>query len=81
MPLFEYRCTSCQHEFEALVRTGDTPACPACASTSLEKLLSLFAVDSDGTRQANRDRAMPKAVGRQRDKDIADKELYDRHHH
>lgn len=81
MPIFEFRCTRCQHQFEALVRTGDTPACPSCASTDLEKLLSLFAVDSNGTRQANRNRSMPKAVGRQRDKDIADKELYDRHHH
>jgi putative FmdB family regulatory protein len=81
MPLYEYRCGACAHEFEALVRTGDTPCCPACASATLERLVSMFAVDSDGTRQTNRDRSMSKGVARQRDKEIADKELYDRHHH
>jgi putative FmdB family regulatory protein len=81
MPIYEYRCTACAHEFEALVRTGDTAACPKCASATLERLLSRFAVDSAGTRQANRDRSMAKSVARQRDKEIADNELYDRHHH
>lgn len=49
MPIFEYHCTSCQHEFETLVRTGDTPACPKCASQNLSKLLSLPAIKSDST--------------------------------
>jgi putative FmdB family regulatory protein len=81
MPLFEYRCTACKHAFEALVRTGDLPSCPACASQELERQISLFAVDSDGTRQGNRARSMTKGVARQRDREVADKELYDRHHH
>lgn len=81
MPIYEFRCRACAREFEALVRTGDTPSCPACASPRLERLISLFAVDSDGTRRGNRDRSMSKGVGRQRDKEVADKELYDRHHH
>lgn len=49
MPIFEYSCNGCQHEFETLVRTGDTPACPSCASTSLTKLLSLPAIKSETT--------------------------------
>ena len=49
MPIFEYRCKSCRHEFETLVRTGDTPACPTCASGELEKLLSLPAIKSEST--------------------------------
>lgn len=81
MPIYEYRCRACQHDFETLVRSGDQPACPACASPDLERLLSLFAVDSDGTRQAARDKSMGRAVKRQQDKDIADVELYERHHH
>ncbi len=81
MPLYEYRCGACAHQFEALVRTGDTPSCPACASRDLERLISSFAVDSEGTRQTNRGRSMSKGVARQRDKEIADKALYDRHHH
>lgn len=49
MPIFEYRCQSCHHQFETLVRTGDTPACPKCAATGLEKLLSLPAIQSEAT--------------------------------
>jgi putative FmdB family regulatory protein len=43
VPLFEYACKSCAHEFEALVRAGETPECPACRSTDLERRLSVFA--------------------------------------
>ncbi len=49
MPIFEYSCNACRHEFETLVRTGDTPACPKCAATALTKLLSLPAIKSDST--------------------------------
>lgn len=81
MPIFEYRCRGCQATFEALVRASDTPVCPACASADLERLASLFAVDSAGTRQAARDSSMTNAVKRQREKDAADVALYERHHH
>ena len=81
MPIYEYRCRACAHEFEALVRTGDTPACPSCAAIDLERLVSLFAVDSEGTRQAARATSMAKGVKRQQDKEVADVELYNRHHH
>ena len=43
MPIFEYHCSACGHEFETLVRSSDTPGCPRCASTTLEKKLSVFA--------------------------------------
>lgn len=49
MPIFEYACRACRHEFETLVRTGDTPACPKCAGTDLEKQLSLAAIKSEST--------------------------------
>ena len=81
MPIYEYRCRACSHAFEALVRVGDTPACPSCATSDLERLVSLFAVDSDGTRQTARDKSMAKSVKRQHDSDVADVELYERHHH
>jgi putative FmdB family regulatory protein len=81
VPIYEYRCRACAHAFEALVRPGDTPACPRCAASDLERQVSLFAVDSDGTRQSARDRSMAKAVKRQLDKETADVELYNRHHH
>lgn len=40
MPLYSYRCTACDHDFEALVGSSDVPACPACGSQSLQRLLS-----------------------------------------
>ena len=46
MPLFEYACRACGHQFEYLTRAEQTPSCPACASASLEKKLSVFAVSA-----------------------------------
>lgn len=43
MPLFDYQCQQCGHAFEALVRAGQTPACPHCGSTALDKALSRIA--------------------------------------
>ena len=80
MPIYEYRCSGCKSEFEQLVRTGDTPACPSCGSTSLERLLSLTSVSTEGTRAASLHRAKQKAKLVQRDKDVAQAE-YERHHH
>ena len=47
MPLYDFQCKACGHEFEALVRHNDTPACPSCQSGDLERLLSTFAVSSE----------------------------------
>jgi putative FmdB family regulatory protein len=52
MPLFDFRCRACAHEFEALVRKGSEPACPSCAGTDLERLLSSFAVTYKEKKQA-----------------------------
>jgi putative FmdB family regulatory protein len=49
MPLFEYQCKSCSKEFELLVRGSETPACPACHGTELEKRLSVFAAHANGS--------------------------------
>lgn len=43
MPIYDYRCPACQHTFETLVRTGSTPACPQCGSTTLNKCVSPIA--------------------------------------
>jgi putative FmdB family regulatory protein len=50
MPIFEYSCKACGREFEALVRANSAaPACPACSSADLEKLISRPAIKSDST--------------------------------
>ncbi len=53
MPLYDFRCRNCMHEFEALVRHEQSQACPSCESPDLDRLLSTFAVSSaDRTRAA-----------------------------
>ena len=48
MPLFEYACKECTKQFEVLVRASETPECPSCHSTSLERKLSTFAAHTGG---------------------------------
>ncbi|MFP4281832.1 MAG: FmdB family zinc ribbon protein [Opitutales bacterium] len=43
MPLYEFQCEACDHEFEVLTRAGQAPACPACDATALRKKWSTFA--------------------------------------
>lgn len=52
MPLFEYQCQSCSKEFELLVRGSETPKCPSCRSTELQKRLSVFAAHAGGSSRA-----------------------------
>lgn len=40
MPLFEYACSSCEAEFELLVRSSEKPKCPECGTVKLDKLIS-----------------------------------------
>ncbi len=41
MPIYEYRCTACQHTFEVMQKFSDPPVkrCPQCKG-KVEKLLS-----------------------------------------
>lgn len=48
MPLYAYRCAACDHEFETLVRSNDTPECPSCGSIELNRQLSLIAKPAPG---------------------------------
>lgn len=41
MPIFEYKCADCGHEFEELVFDRDEcPPCPKCQSEETGKLMS-----------------------------------------
>ena len=40
MPLFEYACRGCGHQFEAFVTAARTAHCPSCEGTDLQKQLS-----------------------------------------
>lgn len=69
MPLFDYRCRACSHQFEALVRAQDPPPteCPACRAADLERLLPVVAVTSHEQLRAAAAKNVKKAasVGRQ----------------
>ena len=54
MPIYEYTCTGCQREFEALVSGSRRTACPSCGATRLVKRLSVFAVGSSSTTAPER---------------------------
>lgn len=53
MPIYDYRCRKCGHEFELVVLKSTAIVCPSCTADEPEQLLSAFAVSSDSTRQAN----------------------------
>jgi putative FmdB family regulatory protein len=80
MPIYEYECRACGHQFEQLVRTGDSPACPSCRGADLQRLLSHCSVSSDHTRQLSFNKARAKAKLVQRDKDVAQAEYEKKHH-
>jgi putative FmdB family regulatory protein len=60
MPIYDYRCNSCRHEFEAFVRGSKVVACPKCRGEDLERLMSLPAIKSETTH----DKAMRAARAR-----------------
>jgi putative FmdB family regulatory protein len=81
MPLYEYDCQGCGQRFEILVRDSTPPTCPSCGGTILERVLSLFAVNSEGTRRSALEAGRKHQAKSQRDKKIADHEALHHHHH
>ena len=70
MPIYEYRCSKCSHEFEKLVRNNETPVCPQCQAAEVEKLLSLGAGISTQKSRARTTaiaRAKGKAIKKEQD--------------
>lgn len=54
MPLYEYKCLGCETQFETLIVKASQPImCPSCSSESVERLISMFAVSSESSRQAS----------------------------
>jgi putative FmdB family regulatory protein len=44
VPLYEYVCRKCSKQFETLIFGADVPACPACQSAEVERILSVVSV-------------------------------------
>lgn len=79
MPLYDFTCRACGATSELLVRGGATPACPACGSEALDRLLSLPAVRSDATRDVV-GRATRKRDAAQARERVNQQAAYERNH-
>ena len=83
MPIYEYACRACGHEFEHLLLPAakTDPVCPDCGGRDLEKLMSAAAMSTRAltktrVKAARRQHAQSKET---KDKQIAEAE-YVRHH-
>jgi putative FmdB family regulatory protein len=47
MPIYEYRCTACNEEFEELVSASaaSAPPCPSCGAEGAQRRFSMFATE------------------------------------
>jgi putative FmdB family regulatory protein len=47
VPIYEYRCGSCDERFEEYLGSSTAPAppCPSCGATSVERVFSQFATE------------------------------------
>lgn len=83
MPIYEYECRGCGHQFEFLLLPSNPtePTCPSCSSLDLERVISMFAVSSDGTRKLALDAGRKRAATVKRDKDHAEAEYIRNHDH
>jgi putative FmdB family regulatory protein len=83
MPIYEYECRACRARFELFIRPSNppdpaTPSCPSCQSTDLERLLSMFAVNSEETQHVHLQQARRAGMKEQRDKQHAEVETLKR---
>ena len=80
MPVFEYRCLTCDNDLEVIVLHGEAPptACPECGG-ELRRLWSRIGVNLVGWGFARNDAMLPDGGTRGRFKDVKDKasELFD----
>ena len=79
MPIYEYRCQDCRHEFELLVLKHTIPACPTCQSAALERMVSLPAVKSESTHALAMKAAKKRDVKQASENNRAQRE-YELHH-
>lgn len=81
MPIYEYKCLTCDHCFEALVLPAlAAPECPSCQGRNLEQLISAFTVNSEATSKAAFGKARKRAEKSIREEEIGMQEDMRDHH-
>jgi putative FmdB family regulatory protein len=63
MPIYDYRCSACDAEFEQLVRSDTRVSCPKCGGRKLERQMSLTARPATGGKPADFSRIGPPPGG------------------
>lgn len=50
MPIYEFKCLNCDHDFEELCSMGSNSVkCPLCASLETKRKVSVFSAKSTGS--------------------------------
>ncbi len=51
MPIYEYQCNNCHHQFDLIQKFSDAPItkCPKCALQTVDKLISAAGFQLKGT--------------------------------
>ncbi|HXP87630.1 MAG TPA: FmdB family zinc ribbon protein [Bryobacteraceae bacterium] len=83
MPIYEYECRQCGYRFEYLVLSSSpAPECPRCQTQDLSQQISLCAVSSEATREANLNGAQRKAGAAYNEKQRSEhKQLHEHFEH
>jgi putative FmdB family regulatory protein len=65
MPLYEYRCSACDHTFERIVKFSDPPlkTCPKCGKETVHQVIHAPAVQFKGSGWYVSDYARKSGVG------------------
>lgn len=79
MPIYEYKCLGCGHQFEKIVKLSEKPNCPECDSSELEKQFTVAAVSTSKSRAKSFQTARARANNVKKDQDVAQRE-YERKH-
>ena len=73
MPIYEYECLACGHQFEYLIlSTSPAAECPACGKKDLKQMISLCGMSSETTRATNLSAAHKRAAATRKEKQHED---------
>jgi putative FmdB family regulatory protein len=81
MPIYDFHCRACGHDFEALVRPHDQQptTCPSCRSMDLERQLGTFAVSTAEKTAAAAKQSRQRQIKANKEKLVADEEYRKEH--
>lgn len=76
MPIYEYQCANCHHQFDVLQKLSDDPVkkCPECAKDKAVRLVSAAGFQLKGTGWYATDFKDKKAPNTKSDSNLAPKE-------